>query len=310
MAAVTLTHQDFSLLLAPDLGGAILEFSHHGQPIFRPSTYDAVARDVLMAACFPCVPYFGRLYNGLTFNGQCWAQDLTHPAINMAAHGEGWITPWEIETQTTTSLTCAFHHKADIKGRFPFPFKARQSFLLNDDGLTTTLSLSNSGTQTMPAGLALHPYFQRTETSEISFRASKYYSPPLAIEPSTVRAASTNDLPDMIGTGAFATLPKDHRDHTYLGFKGDVQIRTGGSAPEFILRTSAPAVHVYAPAGENYYCLEPITQAPGALTKEDLTKVSNNPALAKELARLNIPPRILSPGEEMKIDLAITLIAY
>lgn len=256
----------YSARIAPRFGASILSFKKNGDDILRPGSIEDVRADPRNAACFPCVPYFGRLIGGLSFHGSHWPLDpnLAICDPDHALHGEGWIAPWSIIDQDTRKLTCSFTHQPNQSGRFPFAFEAQQNFLLTGNGLNITLRLTNTGPVPMPAGLGLHPFFQRRDTTRLSFLADKLWTPP-----DQKSRGHITDLPDPLGQLRNAALPDETRDHSYLGWGGQSEIHrklAPSKLDPIIIQSDAPFLHIYAPADESYFCLEPITHLPGQLT--------------------------------------------
>lgn len=278
--ALRLTHGPWEAALAPELGATLLYLRREGADLLRPaSSRAAAAEDPRNGACFPCVPYFGRLAGGLEVAGKNWPLAPTLPACDPAnaLHGEGWVTEWRVCAQTPSSLTARYAH-APSPGRFPFPYVAEQALALDDRGLTITLSVENAGEAPMPAGLGLHPYFVRTRDTRLAFSAGGYWTP---------LDGPLSSLPDALGGGGEAPLPAGLRDHSYAGFGGRVEIGSGGART--LLTSDAPALHLYAPAGRNYFCLEPVTHLPGAFAQG-----ANRPAA-----------RSLAPGERLSLTMFI-----
>ncbi len=258
---ITISSGDYDLDVAPDHGGAILSFRCKGADILRSGDEAAVARDPRNAACYPCAPYFGRIEGGISFAGRRWAVGPTLPICDAssALHGEGWISPWEILERTDQRLECRFAHGAEEAGRYPFPYEARQVFELSEGGLSVTLSLKNSGNEPMPGGLALHPFFPRRADIAVRFAARRFWTPPQGSA-----RGRLSPLPDALGAGRFAALPAETRDHAYAGFDGEAGIRSAGR--DILVKSDALIVHLFAPARASYFCLEPVTHLPGALT--------------------------------------------
>ena len=260
---VTLEKDDLKVVVSPRLGAAILSVQQAGRNLLRPGTVDSVQADPRNAACFPCVPYFGRLYDGLSFADRHWSQDVTLPAADPshALHGEGWISEWTIETHKDDMLVCAFRHDGQTPRRYPFPYEAKQSVSLSDGAVKIALSLKNTGDAPMPGGLGLHPYFKRAKDMAISFNAGRYWTPP-----SSGAKGALAHLPDALGSGRLAPPPATERDHAYAGFAGAATIVSANAAVTLI--SDAPVLHLYAPEDEPYLCLEPVTHLPGTLTDD------------------------------------------
>ncbi len=258
---VALEQAGLTIVAAPHCGGAILSIEANGRDLLRPGMLEAVRADRRAAACFPCVPYFGRLYDGLSFGGRHWRQAPTFPAIDAghALHGEGWVSKWEVTSHTEDALTLLFRFNADEAGRFPFPYEATQTIAIESNAVRVSLTLKNTGDTPIPGGLGLHPYFARGKDMAISFNAGQYWTPPSAGARGTM-----GRLPDGLGSGRFAPPPSALRDHSYAGFAGAATIVGAGGGVSLV--SDAPILHVYAPEGEDYLCLEPVTHLPGALT--------------------------------------------
>lgn len=141
-------------------------------------------------------------------------------------------------------------------GRFPFPFEAEQRFRAIGKGLEIRLALVNSGRKRMPASPGLHPFFRRRADTRITFTAAAFWTPP-EIGHSGWRDA----IPASRDFSKGAALPSETLDHSYERFCGEVLIEGGGS--QTVLKSDAHHLHIYAPAGGDYFCLEPIAGLPG-----------------------------------------------
>ena len=251
----TLTFGDVVAEVAPDLGGALLRLTLGGREILRAAlNRDAVAADPRNAACYPCVPWFGRISGGFEFGGRRFNLAPTLPICDPVnpLHGEGWINPWTITEKSAHTMTCSLHH-APAPHRFPFAFSAEQKFSLRDNGLDIMLQLTNTGDETMPAGLGLHPFFPRKLGARVQFVAARCWS---ADENGLWREAPA----EIDFTGA-RPLPTAATDCSYIGWNGAGSIDDGDCL--VTISSDAPYLHLYAPANEDFFCLEPLTQLPG-----------------------------------------------
>lgn len=276
-AAISVLHHGGVVAeLAPDLGGAVLALSFAGRDALRRGTREAVAADPRGAACFPCAPWFGRLHGGLDFRGRHWPLLPTLPACDPrhALHGEAWVRPWAVTAHTDVFLDCRFSSDGRQEGRFPFAYEARQIAQIAEDAFELDLRVRNAGAEPMPAGLGLHPYFPRLPQTRIAFRAAGLWTP--APEGGGAESAIPADLDFAKG----ATLPHREIDHSFPGFQGAVEIRQ--PAMTLRLASDAPILHLYAPAGADFFCLEPVTHLPGAFGGD-----------------------VLKPNEQMRLSLSI-----
>ena len=283
MSHIRLVFDNYEAGILPSAGGALTFLRYGGIDLLRPTpSLEALERNPLLAACFPCVPYFGRLYDGLSFNDRHWRQSPTLPLADEthALHGEGWVSDWRVISQTTNALVCGFDHVSMEAGRYPFSYAARQKFSLGENGLTITLGLQNTGAETMPCGLGIHPYFHRRTDTVVSFTAGQFWSPPARDD-----RGAFSLLPDNLGVGRFAPLPSRTRDHSYADFGGVVTVRNDATC--VTMTTQESILHLYAPEGEPYFCLEPVSHLPGMLA-------SNSPGGGWKLApdqRMDIQAR-------------------
>ncbi|MDZ7629678.1 MAG: hypothetical protein U5J99_14850 [Parvularculaceae bacterium] len=271
-AALKIASGDYVCVLAPSLGGAILSLSDGKGPLLRSGTAQATSADPRRSACFPCVPWFGRL--SAPVDGVSLKATLPD-ASPLPLHGDGWISAFDVETHTEDRLQCRYSPQPSPSG-FPHPYEAQQDFRLTAQGLTITLSVRNTGARAMPAGLGLHPYFRRTPASRISFSADALWTPP-ASSPGALGA-----LPGGLGSAAFTTLPDNTIDHSFTGFGGTLLVET---AEGVIRLTSAASIlHLYAPADEDYFCAEPVSHLPGDFGRARLAPGASS-ALTVSIAR-------------------------
>lgn len=273
---IILSHGRWRAGCAPDLGGALAFLTRDGEAVLRPApSRAALTADPRNAACFPCVPYFGRLA-GIERDGAHHRLAPTLPADDpdTALHGEGWVSPWTVTARSASSLTMRHKH-APAPGRYPFAYAAEQTLALSDSGLAIGLSIENAGDAPMPAGLGLHPYFRRLPATALSFRASGRWTPP---------AGPLETPAGALASGA-ATPPPEAGDHTYAGFAG--QMRIDGDRFPLRLTSDAPALHLYTPAGADFFCPEPVTHLPGAFA-DQATGLGAKSLLPRERLHLSL----------------------
>ena len=254
---ITLQSGAIEATIAPSLGGALLRYQRDGADVLRPGDFDAVQSDPRNAAYFPCVPFFGRMAPPRPSAFGDWSPRPTLPQCepNFALHGDGWVSPWRVETASAEAASLSFVHRP-TDGAFPFAYTARQHFEISTAGLQIVLEATNDDGAPMPCGLALHPFFPRLDNTQVDFHAKRYWIPPSADAPGAL-----SSLPDEVGGGEAAALPATPRDHTYVGVGGVAQIWRPGLRTN--LSFSSPHLHAFLPAPSDYFCLEPCSQLPG-----------------------------------------------
>lgn len=265
--------------LLPHLGGAIGGFSVGGRDILRPTPSDAT--DPLETACFPLVPYANRIAGGrFTFAGISHALPSSHPVFPYPIHGLGWVKPWAVAEQGEASAVLACSHAADE--HWPWDWSATQRFELADDALRISLELVNASDEAMPAGLGLHPYFVRNPDDVLQFEAAGLWEGDEAFIP--VRRLPADALGDF-GAGAVPT-PRSLTDNCYFGWTGTARWG-GGIALE---ARGSSYLHVFAPPGEDFVCIEPTSQMPDAINRPDFAEAGGT---------------VLAPGATQVLELEI-----
>ncbi|MEO1135355.1 MAG: hypothetical protein AAFW68_01950 [Pseudomonadota bacterium] len=253
---INLSAHHWEVSLAPEFGGVLLALRHGGKHVLRPAASEAaVAADPRQAACYPCVPWFGRLYDGLNFAGHRYDLAPTHTLCDPdhPLHGEGWVNPWRVTDQQSEGLRLQFEYGPKPRG-FPFAFMALQDFVASPNDFRIILTLVNQGDTPMPAGLGLHPFFIRSAATRIKIDEKLNWRAPLSRVKTSLR-------PD-------GALPEETMDHSATGWSGDVEICEANLSIR--MHSTTPILHLYAPRKESFFCLEPITHLPGEFGGEVL----------------------------------------
>ena len=258
---LSLRRGDFTLDLAPETGGAISAFSWRGQPLLRPAPTGGTVLDM---ASFPLVPFANRIgFGRLRWGESQFDLPLNLPGEPHALHGQGWQSEWSIESRSEDAAVLTFMGGAG----WPWPFEARQTFALEPDGLHQTLSLTNLSDQIAPCGLGFHPYFPADEDSRLVARLTGVWLSDETNLPS--RHLQGWPLVDWRWGAGFP--PERIIDHCHTGWDGVALFNPGPDRPSLRL-TAGPDIsrlHVYAPPGEGYVCLEPVTHRPNAINAPD-----------------------------------------
>lgn len=289
MSLLRLTAGDWRATVAPEQGGAILSLDWQGRHVFRPTPEGAT--DMLEMACFPLVPYANRIADArFGFEGR----DVRLTALDRfaphALHGDGWLNTWAIDTvldhRVETSLE--WPGEVDLGGAgWPWPWRARQTVRLSEDGLEIVLSVTNTGDAVMPAGLGLHPYFHKSPDSRLSLSATGVWLTDAREIP--VRIATPDAVVDWSGGRALAEAP--FVDHAYAGWDGEAVIEGGGQRVFMRGGAGAEWAQVYAPVGADFFCVEPVTHRPDVLN----APLGERGGLAR-----------LLPGESLSLVMTVT----
>ena len=273
------------LELLPELGGAIAALTCDGVPLLRP-TPDG-ADDALQTACFPLVPFANRIAQGrVVFGGRQATLPPNLAGHAHALHGDGWRGAWSVERATADHAVLAF---APAVGAWPWPYVARQSFRLDPHGLTIRLEMINTDSEPAPAGLGFHPYFPNSGRARLTAQVDGIW------------LTDDEHLPTRHVANWFladwrrGTEVAGERliDHCHTGWTGEALIDLGEVRLRLKASPELGLLHVYAPPGEDFFCVEPVSHRPDALNAAD---------------PVGAGLRLLAPGETLSAEMRIELI--
>ncbi|MEZ5932713.1 MAG: aldose 1-epimerase [Alphaproteobacteria bacterium] len=244
---------DYALELCPEGGGCITAFRYRGLDVMRTAT-DAYWKDFQPreAASFPLVPFSNRIADGrFTYGGRDYELPLNIPPEPHSIHGDGWLASWTVEAHTS-SRAILLHEPEDA----PIPHRSRQIFELDDNGLTATLEITNTGEHALPFGCGHHPYFPRTEGLTLQAEVSEVWLPDERKLPKDKVA-----LPEDWDLNRPIRLASLDLDHCFTGFGGKAVMRWPESGLELTIKTDPVFGHlvVYVPPGRSFVCVEPVS---------------------------------------------------
>jgi aldose 1-epimerase len=239
------------LALRADLGGCIAGLWREGLPVLR-STEPGALESSRLSACYPLVPYSGRLgYRRFRWHGQDHTTAANNGDAPHSIHGVAWQRPWQVVQAEATRAVLELQHQADAD--WPFPFSARQTFELSPQGLRVALEVHNTGSQPQPVGLGWHPYFPKRSRSRIHAEAAVRWETDAGLLPTRPVASSGVD-------GDVAHL---QFDHGFAGWKGPARVRD--EALHLELHSGLSWLVVFTPPMKDYFCVEPVSHLANAV---------------------------------------------
>ncbi|MBP2463640.1 MULTISPECIES: aldose 1-epimerase [unclassified Rhizobium] len=175
MAVLNLKVGSLSLRVST-AGGLIVGFWKDDENGRVPLLRDAPAEaDALSSSCYPLVPFGNRVKgNRFAFDGLEYHFSPNTEWDPHYLHGEGWQSEWSLDEQADDRVVMSFAHQPG--GHTPYAYRARQTFMLTDDGLELTLSVENAGENALPFGLGWHPYFPLTPETMLLAPARKFWT--------------------------------------------------------------------------------------------------------------------------------------
>jgi len=282
VAMIDLAFGDYALSINPGVGGSLSAFRWRGQDVMRP----AEGASVLDSSCFPLVPFSNRIAGSrFEFGGQDILLEPNHPSApnEPVLHGYGWTSGWSVLEASSHRALIGFCYPG---GDWPWPFTANAAYELDETGLKASLSVTNEGDSPMPAGLGFHPYFPRT--SQTAYRG--YHRGEWQVDDACLpRALSMCEKPcdwwdgKPVGTRLVDTV--------YAGREGPLQIHWPERDIAAVISpdNDLGCTTIYVPAGENFFCVEPVSHATDAIHGQ-----AGQP-----------PMHVLMPGEEWTVSMSI-----
>jgi aldose 1-epimerase len=284
---VRLAEGPLELRISPEMGGSVAGFDWIGAPerseILRSMKTGACS--ITDAASFPLVPFVNRVRGGkFEFRGREIRLQPNMPGDPSPLHGQGWLARWEVEARDERTAELAFEHEP---GEWPWAYEARQSFALDEGGLSLALSCRNLSGEPMPCGLGQHPYFPCTPETVIETKVSHAWTIDEHVLPvEKVPAEGRYDL-------SKRNICGQDLDHGFAGWGGTARIRASDMPFEIILSSlQARFFQLYSPPEGGLFVAEPVSHANAAMN-------------APEAEWEELGFRVLDPGEEMVLDMRL-----
>jgi aldose 1-epimerase len=273
---VTLRARDARLEIAPRDGGAFVGWSLSGRDLLRRPPDGCC--DPLASGCFPLAPFSNLITGGgFSFQGSFHPLARNHPLEPEPIHGDAWLAPWEVDALRGNRALLSYAHKA--AWGFPFRYRIVQDILLQARSLRIGLELTNVGSEAMPAGLGLHPYFCRAPGARLQAVHQGRW------EDSHVVPDSRFVIAESFGSQSL--------DVCYVGWSGTAHLASAAVAVSINASPSARALVVYAPEPADFVCIEPVTHV-------------NDGFNAAAAGVRDTGVRTLQPGESMSLDVVIS----
>jgi aldose 1-epimerase len=245
------------LALAPSIGGSIAGLWLDATPVLRSVEPTALAAP-RRSACFPLVPYSGRLghcrfrWQGREYTtARNFGDDYPH-----SLHGSAWLKPWRVIGSDAHSAELMLTQRSDA--HWPFAFDAVQRFELSETSLRLSLAVTNIDARTQPMGLGWHPYFPKRVRSRIHVECGGRWETDADTHLPTRRIAQA---------GIDAEVRHLAFDHAFDGWHGAARVRD--EALSLALTSSLDRVVVYTPPTLDYFCVEPVSHVSNAVQADD-----------------------------------------
>jgi aldose 1-epimerase len=269
-ASVELRAGSARVTLAPEAGGSVASFGWNGRAVLRETRAATLARgEVRDFASYPLVPFSNRIA-GATLHWQGATYPLPHYLAGHphAIHGNGWQRPWDLVQRSPDRATIELVHDASgARGaEWPFPYRARQAFLLTDDVLTLTMTIENIGREAFPFGLGWHPFFPRNRATLLMFRATGVWQTDATQMPTRL-----DPIPTAWDFSTPRAMGGTTLDHCFVGWTSPATLSwpDRGVAVSIAADPACGHLVVYVPHASDYLAVEPVTHMTDAVNRAD-----------------------------------------
>ena len=311
MASVVLESSQLRLVIRPDLGAGISDFSLKGPsnyyyPLMRRASEGETNPSNL--ASFAMAPWANRIAGAaFSFEGKSHKLRATS-SDGSAIHGDVRSRRFETLDRSPLSARFRFDSTSATDVNFPWPFAVTLRYELHDLWLTIDLDIHNIGDEPFPAGCGLHPYFNRrlfANDDVVSLQASLSGQFPLtcgcATGPQVLSALSS-------AVDAGGPLPANHTDAAFLSQDGQARIHWPDSDVSLKMEggTNQPYNVLFVPHGSSasgtlqplpYFAFEPQTNVNDAF----------NLVAAGTLTAAEAGVRVLQAGESLHTQTRFTV---
>lgn len=270
---ITIENEHWQVGLVPATGGSVaygrVRVGNAWVDVMRPTP----AEDLAVAAntaSYPLMPWSNRIREGtLHWAGRTYQLRVNFPD-GTAIHGAAKDYPWTVVEQSAERAVLEFSSRAVYGVNWPWTFDARVTFALDGDRFTWTYAVTNTDHETFPAGFGHHPYFVRSIGD----------GPDAVLQ---VNCDLAYELVECLPSGAAGAIrpDADFRSARPVGQAFVDDCYTGRTSPTLAtvewpgtVRLTVDAddllghAVVYIPPGEEFFALEPVSNANDAFNLE------------------------------------------
>ncbi len=178
--------------IAPQFGNNC--FSFYSQlPVLEPVAFEEFCKRPTSYGIPILFPFPNRIKDGtFTFRGKQYQVD---PPRHGFVRDKRWIVAGSgASDQEGAWIHCtldAYDYPDQILKQFPFLFQFEVTYRLKNGKLEMNTTVRNTGTDLLPFGFGIHPYFRKSELGTLQVKARKYWE--------LVETLPTGKLLDVIG---------------------------------------------------------------------------------------------------------------
>lgn len=286
-----LCNDRLSVCLLPEAGAAIARFDWLGQGVeqalmraFAASPEHSPGRyDPNRLACYPLLPWSNRIAHGGFFHaGRQVALVPNRDDDPFPIHGSAWQRRWTVVRHEADEAVLTL----DEATPGAYTYHARLVYRLEDAVLRARLDVTNRGDYPLPFGMGLHPFFPRDARTMLTAPARSVWVNDGVGSLPTRREA----LPSHWDFGAGRALPDTALNHAFTGWTGRATIEWPDIGLRLHIEADTDAYVIYTPAGEDFFCFEPVdhpinaVHLPGGAVVNGMTELAPGESLQRAFA--------------------------
>ena len=269
---ITLSAGSLTAEFAPTLGMAGVSLRHEGEELLdRQAGLRAYARTGAVMGVPLLYPWANRLSaHDYTLDGQAFALPPGPPLVHCEEHGlpihgllhasPHWRTISHDPTRVRAQLDFGAH--ADLLDAFPFPHVLELEAVLSPGALTVATSVRPTARTAVPIAFGFHPYLRLPGVPRAQWE--------VAFPPRRHLVLDERGIPTGAGerraASRFRLADRTFDDgYDHLAPYAVFSATGGGRTVGVELESGYPAAQVFAPAGKDFICFEPMTAPTNAL---------------------------------------------
>jgi aldose 1-epimerase len=299
---ITISDNQADVQIAPVWGGALTSYNYGDQtarercPILRPWDGKFVdTKSVFSLANNVMLPWCNRIgAQGFKYDQVFYPIPPNLNGEKYPIHGDGFLAAWEVIYHDISSAVLRLQSSHCP----PYVYEARLQYSLNRGALQMAVSIKNLAAIALPYGIGFHPWFVRTQETQLQFDSQNYWTEDGDYVPHERRPCIAGETDHF---NALRALPDGWINTAFEGWGRSATLSIPNEGLNVAIRASETLgnLMVYSPSGAaNFVCLEPMSHIPNAHCLPNL-------ALGANLSRLE-PGKTLEgamwicPGPQMK----------
>jgi len=196
---------------------------------------------------------------------------------NHPLHGFLMNVPWEVveakadDHSAWVTSKLDFYRQPQWMAQFPFAHTIEMTYRLRDGTLEVSTTLHNMSAEPMPVAIGFHPYYNVDDAPRDAWTFGLGARTEWLLTPENIPTGQTRPIEQLLPKPQGSTLKGLSLDHVF----GDLIRDASGKATMWLQGTKErvevafgpkyKAVVVYAPAGQNFICFEPMVGITNAL---------------------------------------------